>query len=230
MNESQKSKFKAEPMDKFNILTIMKYLKSGEDILNVMSIKKAFREVNERMRENPISLETPYAKKLFEHVQTVVIYDVKTLENYYKEIINRKTGKKSYFDIDKNEDIIIENEINEKEQKQLNKLNTESDLLNISMYSIGSLMIKEFPSIQDIKLNFDRNHIEHLYLNEFLKKNNPIETQIQVIRHENPRILIIPIEWQIIPKESFSYLDIQEIIFNNNLKIIRDNIFWNCYR
>lgn len=228
MNETQRNKFKAIPMDNFNILTVMKYLKSGEDILNVMSIKKAFREVNELIHENPVNLETPYAKKLFEHVQTVIVYDIKTLEKYYKEIINRKTGKTSYFDVDKNEDIIIENELNEEEQKQLNKLSTEGDLLNISMYNIGSLMIKEFPFIQDIKLNFDRNHTEHLYLNEFLKKNNPIETRIQIIRHENPQILIVPVEWQIIPKESFSYLNMQQIIFNTKLKIIRDNAFTGC--
>ena len=228
MSESLRSEFKAVPMDNFHILTVMKYLKSGEDVLNVMSVKKAFREVNERMHENPVNIETPYAKKLFEHVQTVVVYDIKTLEKYYKEIIERKTGKTSYFDVDKNEDVVIENELSEKEQRQLNKLSTEGDLVNVSMYSIGSLMIKEFPAIHDIKLRFDRNPTEHLYLNEFLKKNDPVETQIQAIRHENPPILTVPVEWQVIPKESFSYLDMQQIVFNTNLKIIRDNAFTGC--
>lgn len=124
---------------------------------------------------------------------------------------------------------MIENELSEKEQRQLIKLSTEGDLVNVSMYSIGSLMIKEFPSIEDIKLSFDRSHTEHLYLNELIKKNDPVETQIQAIRHENPRILNVPVEWQVIPKDSFSYLDMQQIVFNNNLKIIRDNAFTGCH-
>lgn len=215
-------------IDGYHMMIVMQHLPTDKDIYNVVSVKKLYELSCKRLNENPIELNTEMAKKLFSHVQTIVIHNVDTIEDYYEKALKekRKRDELEIYDLDKVKELPIL--LTRQEKQQLSGLRKEDDVQGISMYSIGELLIQEYPSIHNIKVQVEENVRKYSNTEKFLMKN---DLQFKTIREMYNSVrngLIIPNEWKVIPKESFRHANLSSIQFGNNVIIISDYAFSRC--
>lgn len=215
-------------IDGYHMMIVMKHLPTDKDIYNVVNVKKLYELSCKRLNENPIELNTKMAKKLFSHVQTVVIHKVDIIEDYYKKALKEKRKKYELeiYDLDKIKELPIL--LTRKEEQQLSGLRKEEDVQGISMYSIGELLLQEYPSIHNIKIQVDEDVPKYSNTEKFLMKNDPQFKIIRDINNTEMNVLIIPNKWKVIPKDCFRNMHINSIQFNTNLIIIRDYAFSRC--
>lgn len=215
-------------IDGYHMMVIMKHLPTDKDIYNVINVKKLYELSCKRLNENPIELNTKMAKKLFSHVQTVVIHNVDTIEDYYEKALKEKKKRDDLeiYDLDKLKELPIL--LTRQEEQQLSELRKEEDVQGISMYSIGELLLQEYPSIHNIKIQVEEDVPKYSNTEKFLMKNDSQFKTIKDMHNTEMNVLVIPKEWKIIPKDCFHNMNINSIRFNNNIIIIRDYAFYRC--
>lgn len=215
-------------IDGYHMMVVMKYLPTDKDLYNVVSVKKLYELSCKRMNENPIELNTEMAKKLFSHVQTVVIRDVDMIEDYYKEALKEKKKRDDLelYDLDTLKELPII--LTQQQEQQLSKLSKKEDVQGISMYNIGELLLQEYPSIHNIKVKVEENVPRFSNTEKFLMKNDPQFGTIRDMENTPANVLVVPDEWKVIPKEGFRDTHMLFIQFGSNISIIRDYAFYRC--
>ena len=61
-------------LDRYSAFLVAKYLAAPQDFVNLMKTCKAYRDLSESFRYNPIEMDSKLAEKLFQKIETVHFY------------------------------------------------------------------------------------------------------------------------------------------------------------
>ena len=164
LTESEKKTVRSRAgakLDPYNVCVIAPYLVNENNLLNLMQTTKKFRDLNERMKENPIDINTKKGMKLFEDINTLRIHDptkYKMFETMMKEAVRRnqlKDAQLTEHDMKILDSIKVEGMMTEEEERnrkilQLRNMDTEESRALIRKLEIPQGRFEERYSMYDI--------------------------------------------------------------------------------
>lgn len=239
-------------LEPYYVCVIAPYLVNEDNIINLMQTTKKFRDINERMKENPIDINTPKGMKLFEKINTLKINDPEKYTMFHsmmKDAVSNKqlkdprlTGKdlKELNDIEVEGMLTLEEEIDRK-IIQLRNMNTEESRelvrkLEIpqgrfrdgySAYDLSEVVAPQFKQIMNVKIEIDpRKEV----INDFLSCNDKriqikrkIEQEAEQLKRQGGEVLVIPGHWKRIPDEVFRDSNFREVIISPGVMEIKSS-------
>lgn len=253
-NEIKKINIGKSHLDVFTIMQVLPYITDSKTMLNLILTTKKFKLINKRLRRNFYDLITPLDKKLFEHIDTLVITTPISLKPIYMKIKEQGYPKKSKIkkEYNKHEIEMMLERKNERDKIILRDILLNDKRINIekkgkrkkmSIYDIGKVVAPIFKNFTNIKINIDFDWIidENKYkeedkellinLEKFMIEydENKYNEKIQFLEeNKNKEIIIIPEDWKILPKEIFFGLSFNQIILNSQLFMINESSISLC--
>lgn len=237
------------------VLEVIPYIHCSETIVDLMCVGKKYRDLNLKIRENPYDIRTKRDKKLFEHVDTVVIYTPEVMNTYYEMIKEERREKKEREErkeekITKSESMSYEMVYGtEEDRKKVRRyrLSEEPFCMDketneyISMQDVGNVLAPIFKQFTNIRIELeermftkrtgDDQEIQLFKIQEFMRMNDKKKHHEKYEwsrTHENDERIEIPDEWRMIPKKCFSKNKNKEIVLTENIIYIDEGAFTSC--
>ena len=243
-------------LDIYNACVVAPYLVNEENFINFMQTNKKFRDINKRMKENPIDISTPKGVKLFEDINTLRINDpikYTMFQNMMKESIGEKqlgnvnlTGKDmEMLQNIKVEGMMTQEEIMGRKILELRNMDTKESLALVrkleipqerfregySMYDLGEVIAPYFKKIVSIKIEVDPKKEGK---NHFLDANDKriqikrrIDQEVEELKKQGEDILVIPGHWKRLPYLGFRDCQSREVIISPGVMVIYGSFLRN---
>lgn len=253
LTESEKKTVRSRAgskLDPYNVCVIAPYLVNETNLINLMQTTKKFRDLNERMKENPIDINTKKGMKLFEDINTLRIHDpmkYKMFETMMKEAVRKNQLKDAQlteedmriFDSIKVEGMMTEEEERNRKILRLRNMDTEESRALVrkleipqgrfeerySMYDIGEVVAPHFKKLVNVKIEIDP---EKEVINDFLSANDEriqitrrIRREAEQLKQQGGEVLVIPGHWKRIPDNAFQNCNFREIIISPGVMVIK---------
>lgn len=233
-------------LDVYNVMVMAPYIGNEEDILKLLETTKKFRDIGDRMKENPVDISSPLGVKLFPNINTLTIRDPMKYHMFHDEMktaMRKKQIKKDEITEEEKEDIKwqkydLRNAGDEQSSALIRKLelSTKKELSGYSMYDLGEVIAPKFKGLMNIKVELEpgRYEMDHKYnLSwDFLRKNdertqreNEIEREADRLKRQGGERLEIPYQWKRVPDSAFVNSQYREIIISPNVIEIRTFAF-----
>lgn len=243
-------------LDIYNVCVITPYLVNENNFFNLMQTTKKFKDLNKRMKENPIDISTPKGIKLFENINTLRIHDpdkYTMFQNMIKESIEEKQlGNVNLTEKDmemlqniKVEGMMTQKEIMNRKILELKNIDTKESLALVrkleisqqrfregySMYDLGEVIAPYFKKLVSIKIEIDPKKEGR---NNFLDVNDKriqikrrIDQEIEELKKQSEDILIIPGHWKRLPYFGFKNCQSREVIISPGVMVIHGSFLSN---
>lgn len=234
------------------ICVVAPYLVNEDNIINLMQTTKKFRDLNERMKENPIDISTPKAMKLFEDINTLRINDPDKYTMFHtmvKDAVSNNQLKDVQLTVEDMKllnDIKVEGMLTEEEEMyrkiiQLRNMNTEESCALVrkleisqrkfrdkySMYDLSEVVAPKFKKIVNVKIEIDPRKE---WRNDFLSSNDKriqikrgIEQEAEQLKARGGEVLVIPGHWKRIPDDVFRECNFREVIISPGVMEIKSS-------
>lgn len=236
-------------LDVYNVMVMAPYIGNEEDILKLLQTTKKFRDIGDRMKENPVDISSSLGVKLFPNINTLKIRDPEKYHMFHdmmKEVIRKKQIKKEEITEEEKEDIKwqkydLRNAGDEESSALIRKmeLSTKREDVGYSMYDLGKVIAPKFKGLMNIKVELDpyRRERNSRYLDawfylehndEKMQKENELRREVERIKRRGDERLEIPYQWKRIPDSAFVSVPYKEIVISPNVIEIRSFAFlWN---
>lgn len=239
-------------LEPYYVCVIAPYLVNEDNIINLMQTTKKFRDINERMKENPIDINTPKGVKLFEKINTLRINDPDKYTMFHtmaKDAVSKNQLKdfqiteqdmKMLNDIKVEGMLTLEEEMNRKILRLRNMKTEESCALvrklenpqgrfrdGYSAYDLSEVVAPQFKKIMNVKIEIDPNKE---WRNDFLSSNDKriqikrgIEQEAEQLKARGGEVLVVPGHWKRIPDDVFRDTNFREVIISPGVMEIKSS-------
>ena len=225
-------------LDVYNVMVLSPYIGNEKDILRLLQTTKKFRDIGDRMKENPVDISSSLGVKLFPNINTLKIRDPKKYHMFHdmvKTAMRKKQVKKEKITEEEKEDIKwqkydLRNAGDEESSAKIRKLElpTKKEFSGYSMYDLGEVIAPKFKGLMNIKVELEPGRQEmnpnYMLSWDFLKKNdertqkeNELQREVQRIKRRGDERLEIPYQWKRVPDSAFVNSQYREIIISPNV-------------
>lgn len=229
---------------------VLQYIKSAEDLFNIMQVKKAYRELNGTLKRNPFPIENTkcLGYRLLKNVETLEVTELKDLNEKLQKIKRwkKKDTKEGlnwllpYLNVNDKKRIIEAYE--EKDISTIiniyEKCDDKTDVYGKSLNKLLDIYRNEYK--EWINLNKIIINVPQIEGKKYRGMKSFVTSYNQKQKWERIMLLLyseciksdfkirIPDDWQIIPNEAFQINILKNIILPEGIKCIGHSAFKNC--